>query len=448
MKTIENTVFIGYRRTNGPWALLIYKYLTNDGYDVFFDYESINSGDYERIIFESIRVRAHFLILLTPSALERCKEPNDLFRREIEFALNNKKNIVPICLEGFDFSEKAVIDCLIGGLERVQKYSSLTLSLEYFDAGMEKLRSRFLNIPIEKVMHPISSKTKQVVDEQKQVIAKQAFVNKNTLSARGWFEKAYKSNLPKEKVRLYTKAIELDPNFIDAYINRGNSYQNLKQYKKAIENYDQAIKLDPKFAFAYNNRGYSFYNLKQDKEAIEDYNQAIKLDPEFALAYNNRGLSFYNLKQYKKAFKDYNQAIKLDPECVFAYNNRGNSYHNLKQYEKAIENYNQAIKLDPEHTFAYNNRGNSYRGLKQYKKAIKNYNQAIRLDPKFGLAYYNKACLYAVQGNKGCTLQWLKKALQIDSKRFFELIITNSDFDDFKVDNDFQNLINEFDTKK
>jgi len=41
MGHIEKTVFLSYRRTNVPWALSIFQNLTNDGYDVFFDYSSI-----------------------------------------------------------------------------------------------------------------------------------------------------------------------------------------------------------------------------------------------------------------------------------------------------------------------------------------------------------------------------------------------------------------------
>jgi hypothetical protein len=71
MGRIEKTVFISYRRTNVPWALAIYQDLTSHGYDVFFDYAGIASGDFERVILENISGRAHFLVLLTPSALER-----------------------------------------------------------------------------------------------------------------------------------------------------------------------------------------------------------------------------------------------------------------------------------------------------------------------------------------------------------------------------------------
>jgi hypothetical protein len=66
---IEKTVFISYRRTNFYTALAVYQDLTQHGYDVFFDFQSIDSGDFEKVITENIKAKAHFLIILSPSAL-------------------------------------------------------------------------------------------------------------------------------------------------------------------------------------------------------------------------------------------------------------------------------------------------------------------------------------------------------------------------------------------
>src|SRR4051794_37544316 len=104
MGRIEKTVFISYRRTNTSWALAIFQNLTHNGYDVFLDFNGIASGDFERVILSNINARSHFLVLLTPSALERCNDPRDWLRREIENALETRRNIVPLMLEGFDFS--------------------------------------------------------------------------------------------------------------------------------------------------------------------------------------------------------------------------------------------------------------------------------------------------------------------------------------------------------
>src|SRR6516164_10733454 len=103
MERVEKTVFVSYRRTNIPWALAIFQNLTQHGFDVFFDYNGIASGDFERVILGNIKARAHFLVLLTPSALKRCSEPEDWLRREIEAAMSSQRNVVPVMLEGFDF---------------------------------------------------------------------------------------------------------------------------------------------------------------------------------------------------------------------------------------------------------------------------------------------------------------------------------------------------------
>lgn len=72
MGRVEKTVFISYRRTDFPWAAAIFQDLNHNGYDVFYDIKAIASGSFESVILGNIDARAHFLVLLTPSALERC----------------------------------------------------------------------------------------------------------------------------------------------------------------------------------------------------------------------------------------------------------------------------------------------------------------------------------------------------------------------------------------
>jgi hypothetical protein len=108
MARVEKTVFVSYRHTDEAWGLAIFQDLTQHGCDAFIDYDGIASGNFEVVILENIRARAHFLVLLTPTALERCHDPNDWMRREIEAALDSRRNIVPLMLEGFDFGTPAI----------------------------------------------------------------------------------------------------------------------------------------------------------------------------------------------------------------------------------------------------------------------------------------------------------------------------------------------------
>jgi len=166
MARIEKTVFISYRRTDVYTALAVYENLKNQGYDVFFDYRSISSGDFEQIITANIKARAHFLIILTPTALDRCNEPGDWMRREIETAIDEKRNIVPLFFKGFRFGVPAVSEKLTGKLENLSRYNGLNMHEDYFEEGMQRLYVQFLNIPLDTVLHPVSTKVQKVVEEE------------------------------------------------------------------------------------------------------------------------------------------------------------------------------------------------------------------------------------------------------------------------------------------
>ncbi|MBE9071399.1 tetratricopeptide repeat protein [Microcystis sp. LEGE 08355] len=177
----------------------------------------------------------------------------------------------------------------------------------------------------------------------------------------------------------YNQAIKLNPDYADAYNNRGNAKSDLGDKQGAIADYNQAIKLNPDYANTYFWRGLAKSDLGDKQGAIADYNQAIKLNPDDADFYNNRGWAKYNLGDKQGAIKDYNQAIKLNPDFAFPYNNRGWAKYNLGDKQGAIADYNQAIKLKPDFAVPYYNRGLRYKELNDNEKAIKDFRQAAKL---------------------------------------------------------------------
>ena len=167
MARIEKTVFISYRRKDISWALAVYQYLASQKYDVFFDYTHIPSGDFEQIIVSNIKARAHFVLILTPTTLDRCSDPGDWVRREIETAMDEKRNIVPLFFDGFSFGSPGVAEKLTGKLSDVKRYNGLDIPSGYFPEAMERLSTRYLNVPLSAVLHPVSIEVKKVVKEEK-----------------------------------------------------------------------------------------------------------------------------------------------------------------------------------------------------------------------------------------------------------------------------------------
>ena len=221
MERIEKTVFLSYRRTNIPWALAIFQNLTQHGYDVFIDYNGIAGGDFERVILGNITARAHFLVLLTPSALERCGAPADWLRREIETALDSQRNIVPLMLEGFDFGTPTIAKQLSGTLAALKAYNGLSIPPEYFMEAMGRLRDRYLNVPLTAVLHPASPSAQRAAREQTAAAKAAPAVQEQELTAQQWFERGFAATNLDEQLRFYTEVIRLTPDYAEAFLKRG-----------------------------------------------------------------------------------------------------------------------------------------------------------------------------------------------------------------------------------
>src|SRR5262245_55174010 len=159
------TVFLSYRRNVSSFiARAVFQHLRQHGYDVFMDVESIDSGQFETIILTQIAARTHFLVILTQGTLEGCQEPHDWLRREIEYALDRGRNVVPILVNDFHFD--ANTDAyLTGRLHDLPSYNGLPLPQNFFDAAMERLRTRFLKLPAQGDITPAPPQDAPVVQQ-------------------------------------------------------------------------------------------------------------------------------------------------------------------------------------------------------------------------------------------------------------------------------------------
>ena len=103
----EYDIFISYRRVGGAdFARQMQLALKTIGYKVFLDFDELKDGVFDRRIEMAINHSKVFLFVLSPHALDRCKNEDDWVRREIECALISKCHIVPVSpnvtFEGFD----------------------------------------------------------------------------------------------------------------------------------------------------------------------------------------------------------------------------------------------------------------------------------------------------------------------------------------------------------
>ncbi len=111
----------------------------------------------------------------------------------------------------------------------------------------------------------------------------------------------------------YTKAIEINPSFLEAYLRRGTlKYKLLKQYEESLQDFSKTIELDPQQYEAYLHRGIVKCHLFKFEEGLADFNKTLELNPSEERAYFNRGKVKFMLKYDKgDVCEDLEKAIKL-----------------------------------------------------------------------------------------------------------------------------------------
>ena len=132
---MQYDIFISYRRDGGDMmAHVLYERLTQRGYSVFQDVETLRSGKFNTAIYEKIEQCKNVILILPPNSLDRCENEEDWVRKEIVCAIKNKKNIIPVLLRGFVWPEKLPDD-----MDEIRFYNGIAANTEYFDQFLDKL---------------------------------------------------------------------------------------------------------------------------------------------------------------------------------------------------------------------------------------------------------------------------------------------------------------------
>jgi lipoprotein NlpI len=127
---------------------------------------------------------------------------------------------------------------------------------------------------------------------------------------------ASKKGETEKAIQLATKAIDLAPNHLPAYLLRAGMFEALHKNKEALADYTQVLKLDPKNASAYQHRGLMHFKLGNIKESIADFDKYIELEPKAKVSHWQRGISYYYAAMYKEGKEQFEGYQTFDDNDV------------------------------------------------------------------------------------------------------------------------------------
>lgn len=202
-------------------------------------------------------------------------------------------------------------------------------------------------------------------------------------------------------IESFTKAIEINPNYVPALSERGIIYFMIGENKNAVSDLDKVLKIEPNNVKILYFRGLTLTEIavktKDDENdrktannfaqrALADFSKAIELDPNDFTFYNGRGKLILEFGFYIEAVSDFEKSISIKP------NETAHAQLGLAKFylddQNAVAEVTKAIKIAPDFAEAYYIRGTIHRDEGRYKEAILDFDAAIKHN-KYNAKYYN-----------------------------------------------------------
>ncbi|MBE9044238.1 tetratricopeptide repeat protein [Pleurocapsales cyanobacterium LEGE 10410] len=251
----------------------------------------------------------------------------------------------------------------------------------------------------------------EVVNEWTSLLNEDSGTSADYYFALGMF--SYRQKRYMEAIKQYTKAIDCDSRYYQAYFYRGTCHCESERYQQGIKDYAKTIEIKPDFADAYRYRGFIRQGLGDLAGAIADFTEVVQLEPNRVDTYYHRGATYSYLGDYKSAVADFSKTIDFGATAARHYN-RGVIYYLTKEYALAIADLNRAIELEPRFISAYFNLGNAYYQIYELEQAHNSYQQAVRLklelDPQDEHAYYARGICALNHQRSAEGIEYLRQA--------------------------------------
>jgi tetratricopeptide (TPR) repeat protein len=151
----------------------------------------------------------------------------------------------------------------------------------------------------------------------------------------------FKDGKPTQALKMYNRAIALNPTNLEAYASRGTVHFFQGHYDLAEADFVHILKANPYQVDAYTAYASTLAAKGDFQNALSLLNVALRLNPSKPEIFFSRAGVYFMLGQFKQAITDYTSVINLFP-AADVYNARGATYLKMGEKEKAQADFDKA----------------------------------------------------------------------------------------------------------
>ena len=146
----------------------------------------------------------------------------------------------------------------------------------------------------------------------------------------------------------FSKAIELFPEYFQAFSERGDLYVIQRKLTEAATDFAEALRIDPQYGPALRGSGYCKLEKKEFARAIDDFERSISAEPENANTYLLLGIAYLELDRREPARRALQKALSFSTQYVpRAHIHLANLYALEHQYQQAADEIRLYLDAEP-----------------------------------------------------------------------------------------------------
>ena len=147
-----------------------------------------------------------------------------------------------------------------------------------------------------------------------------------------------------EAIPCFQKAIQQDPQDIEAYFHLGHSFLSKGDIDRSLRCFQQALQLDSNNVNVLYGMGNALMKKRDFPEAIQVTERAIGIFSDSFELQNLLGGIYHQMRQLDKAKEHYRIALSLNPTCSPIYYNIGKACEDEGLVVEAVKVYREALK--------------------------------------------------------------------------------------------------------
>jgi tetratricopeptide (TPR) repeat protein len=224
------------------------------------------------------------------------------------------------------------------------------------------------------------------------------------LRGREYLSRATKEAITVQARQMYERAIELDPQYAEAYaflsVTHGAEWffgwsRDPQALERGVELAQKAVALDDSLPQAHSLLGMVYLIKKRHEQAIAEVERAIALDPNYADAYAGLADILSAAGRPEEAIGLAEKAMRLNPHYPPLYlNSLGFAYLSAGRYEEAIAPLKQALSRNPNSLAPRMNLVVVYSELGREEEARTELAEVLKLTPNWSLEVMRQRLLY------------------------------------------------------